>query len=150
MDLLSLSNPSYGINSHVYFSYDARPGYQWGTLLGQDCTEHQVCSQYNHGECKWQVDPYCAGIPEGNGAEKRLLHACNFVLPCSGFLCGSKDHSALDHELLPAHCWVCYNTVFAFTGWIKRERNLGLGDTILVEYRLKTGQGFLSCDSSSG
>ena len=54
---------------------------------------------------------------------------------------GSKDHSALDHELLPAHCWVCYNTVFTFTGWIKRERNLGLGDTILVESRLKTGKG---------
>ena len=56
-------------------------------------------------------------------------------------LCGSKEHSALDHELLPAHCWVCYNIVFTFTGWIKRERNLGLSDTILVESRLKTGKG---------
>ena len=110
-------------------------------MVGEDCTEHQVCNEYNRGDCKHQEDPYCTWILEITDTEKRLVHVCSFVLPCCGMLCGSKEHSAIEHELLPAHCWVCYNTMFAFRGWIEKKRDLKVKDVVLVETKSKIGKG---------
>ena len=67
-------------------------------------------SRCNRGYCKHQEDSHCIWIPKTGDTEKHLAHICSFVLPCCGMLCGSKEHSAVEHKFLPAHCWMCYNT----------------------------------------
>ena len=101
---------STGLDFYTSFDRDAHPGYHSDalyTVVGEDCREDQVCNNYNHGNCKRQEDPHCTWILKITDTEKCLIHVCSFVLLCSGMLCGSKDHSALEHELLPPHCWIC-------------------------------------------
>ena len=69
-----------------------------------------MCSRYNHGYCKHQEDSHCIWIPKTGDTEKHLAHICSFVLLCCGMLCGSKEHSAVEHKFLPAHCWMCFST----------------------------------------
>ena len=70
----------------------------------------QICSRFNMAYCQHQEFSHCVWVARNDLEVKPLVHACTFVLPCCNLLCGSKEHSAVEHKLLPAHCFLCYST----------------------------------------
>jgi hypothetical protein len=66
----------------------------------------QFCARFNRGFCQ-QGAGHCLWRSSKAPEERVLQHACTFVLPCSGRLCGGRDHPARSHKLRPAHCFSC-------------------------------------------
>ena len=75
---------STGLDFYTPLDRNARPGYHSDalyTVVGEDCSEDQVCRRYNRGDCKHQEDPHCTWTLEITDTEKHLIHVCSFVLP---------------------------------------------------------------------